>query len=387
MVVFWKGILGFEGQTTGDKRLILDNALTWDVGGVPSPLMWAPEDQGGHDGAMIIGQVEQLWRTSSGAIWGEGRFDDSEEAARYVAKLRDNPAFGRVSFDIDDIEAQFRETGEGPDDYVIEVSHARVRGATAVNISAFKDAVIGIDEDREDFPDAGLVASAAPVEPPAAWFRDPGLTEPTRLTITDEGRVFGHIAEWGVCHIGLANCVEPPTSPSDYSFFRTGSVKTKEGSVLPTGRLVMGGGHANLRASAASATEHYDRSSAALADVEVGEDAFGIWFSGALRPGVTAEQVREFRGSDLSGDWRPIRGHLELVAALSVSVGGFPSRQVNQSFSARSLARFRQEGGYVQALVSAGTVRKKTETPKNDVVSMHNKVEAQALALKVLQGV
>src|SRR5690606_35995190 len=60
------------------------------------------------------------------------------------------------------------------------------------------------------------------------------------------------------------------------------------------------------------------------ADVHVGEDKFGIWVAGAVRPGVTPEQLRTLRASPLSGDWRYINGSLELVGALAVNLPGFP---------------------------------------------------------------
>ena len=80
----------------------------------------------------------------------------------------------------------------------------------------------------------------------------------------------------------------------------------------------------------------------AFADVHAGEDAYGIWVSGALRPSVTPEQVRAIRASAPSGDWRPIGGSLELVAVCQVNVPGFP------------IARARVASGAVMALVAAG---------------------------------
>src|SRR5690606_31571051 len=109
-----------------------------------------------------------------------------------------------------------------------------------------------------------------------------------------------------------------------YAHFRTGYVVCADGSEVATGPLSMGGGHADLRLSGRGAVEHYDQTSTAVADVVVGEDEFGVWFTGALRPGVTDEEVRTLRASSLSGDWRPIGGALELVAALAVNSPGFP---------------------------------------------------------------
>ncbi len=134
----------------------------------------------------------------------------------------------------------------------------------------------------------------------------------------------------------------PPRSRSKYAYFHTGTLRTAEGSDIPVGQLTLAGGHAGLEASAEEAVRHYDDTASAFADVHAGEDAYGIWVSGALRPGTTPEQIRAARASAPSGDWRPIKGHLELVAVCQVNVPGFP------------IARARVASGSVMALVAAG---------------------------------
>lgn len=173
-----------------------------------------------------------------------------------------------------------------------------------------------------------VVASSAPVEPPRAWF-DRGDRDgyDRRIFVTDEGRVFGYVAPWDVCHIGIpGRCVPPPRSATKYSLFHLGSVKTAEGDIIPTGVVTVDTGHEmNRYAGVAATVAHYDDTGTAVADVVVGEDGYGIWFSGALRPDATPEQVRKLRGSKISGDWRPWGADRELVAALAVNTPGFPA--------------------------------------------------------------
>jgi hypothetical protein len=194
---------------------------------------------------------------------------------------------------------------------------------------------------------------------PAAWFADPELTAPTPVTVTEEGRVFGHIAQWGTCHTGLGlsinrgdECTAAPPSATNYAYFRTGVIDTDQGEI-PVGNLTMGIGHANDKASAMGAIAHYDNTDAVVADVVTGEDEFGIWFSGAMRPNLTPEQIRSFKASNLSGDWRRIGGDLELVAALAVNVPGFPVPRLSLAAAA----------GVQTALVAAGMVER-TATEK-----------------------
>lgn len=179
------------------------------------------------------------------------------------------------------------------------------------------------DDKTIEAPFALVASAAAPAVPPLAWFADPKLTGPTPITITDDGRVFGHVAAWGVCHIGLPGCVTPPESPSGYAYFRTGATMT-DGGEIATGKLTVGGGHADGHLGYTATADHYDNHGTSVATVAAGEDEFGIWVAGAVLPDATAGQIEALRQSPLSGDWRDIGGSLELVAAHGVNTPGFP---------------------------------------------------------------
>lgn len=173
-----------------------------------------------------------------------------------------------------------------------------------------------------------LVAGAAPIKPPKAWFDDPHLTGPTPLHVGEDGRIYGHLATWDVCHIaapsGPGVCVVAPHSARGYQDFLLGATLTEEGTTVPTGKITMDTGHAGPKLNARNAAAHYDNTGAVVADVTAGEDMWGIWVAGALRPNVGPDKVRALRAAPLSGDWRERGGNLELVAALAVTVPGFP---------------------------------------------------------------
>ena len=363
----WEGVIAREGEMTGDGRLIENGALRWDD--LPIPLRVAFKDVGGHDGAEVCGRIETVERRDNGDIYATGTFDLGSavgaEAFRQVSEQMSNG----VSIDTDDVtfrimakadmpEADVADSGDEADpegrvkvaamsssDELTVIESARLRAATLVAVPAFAMARVyaagqapakpAEDVDPEGALEASadpvsqnrdsLTAAAIPTAPPEAWFKDPQLTGPTALVVEDDGRVYGHIAAWGTCHIGqIGKCVEPPTSPSNYAYFRTGALRTAEGTSVAVGHLTMGTGHAGPRDSANAAAEHYDNTGTVFADVAAGEDAYGIWVAGSLRPGITAEQVRVARSAPISGDWRTIRGSLELVGALAVNVPGFP---------------------------------------------------------------
>src|SRR5699024_2185135 len=87
-----------------------------------------------------------------------------------------------------------------PDQEIMVTTSARIRAATLVSIPAFAGAKIHPYEQAIVEAD-GLVASAAPIEPPQEWFYKPEADGPTALTITDDGRVYGHLATWDTCHV------------------------------------------------------------------------------------------------------------------------------------------------------------------------------------------
>jgi hypothetical protein len=178
------------------------------------------------------------------------------------------------------------------------------------------------------------------------WFLDPKFNGPTPITVTEDGRIYGHLAVWGTCHIGIpGTCVTAPASPTGYAYYRTGTVMTNAGAV-PVGQITMDTGHAGLSDGAAAASSHYDHTGTVVADVAAGEDEHGIWVAGAVRDYLSAEKVAALRAGVLSGDWRSIGGNLELVAALVVNVPGFPVPRVGIAAS----------GAEQTTLVAAGLV-------------------------------
>jgi hypothetical protein len=208
-------------------------------------------------------------------------------------------------------------------------------------------------------PLAALMASAAPVAPPESWFRVLEPSGPTPLVVTDDGQVYGHLATWDACHIASPNgagvCVMAPRSRRGYNDFHTGTLKTKEGNLISTGRLTLDTRHAGPKLNAVSAAAHYDHTGKAVADVRAIDGKHGIWVCGALRPGVTEETKRILRASPLSGDWRSIGGSLELVAALAVNVPGFPIPRPSGLVASISPMDFTDDGELL-SLVAAGMI-------------------------------
>lgn len=387
-----------EGIESGDGRTVESGAA--ELRDMPIPLLWQPIAMQGHDGSMIVGRIDRIERLENGLGNAIGVFDTSP-IAREAIRLIEKKFLRGISADLDRFEGKI--VGRGPStttaaDQVpeedenlvtpekISIRKSRIMGATLVAKPAFQEAYIELLPQVEDgehsetiSDEAAAIAAefsrlyesgalttdpageiiptpisaagsvtpireyAFPVYPPAAWFEDPKLTGPTHLTITDEGRIYGHIADWNTQHIGLDLGTKPPRSTPGYPYFRTGSLRTAEGTDVRVGQLTLTGGHAALHLNVQQTIRHYDDTKAAFCDVAAGEDAHGIWVAGSLRPDVTPATLRAIRAASPSGDWRPINGRLELVAICQVNVPGFPVAQVLVA------------SGEVLAMVAAGS--------------------------------
>lgn len=385
----WRGPLAIEGQVTGDGREFAPNALTWAE--LPVPLRWNKEDSHGGEARTIavnVGRIDKVWRDGS-LIMGEGVLDLSDDDGRRVHAKIEGQFLRGVSIDADsigepDIEYVFPEdvnagSTEAEGDDLFEMLFAqpekivfhggRIRAATLVDIPAFAEAYIALLDEAgavvaggtpvgEDVvrtlavseppparPRMSLVAAGEVWRPEPTWFADPKLSLPTPITVTDDGRIYGHAAQWGSCHIGQEDvCVQPPHEDA-HPYYRTGEVACADGSRVAVGQITVGTGHAPLSYGATPAAEHYDNTGAAVADVAVGNDQHGIWVAGAIRPGADPLRVYELQAAgQVSGDWRRIGGELRLVGLLAVNVPGFPVPKM----------RARVASGEPQALLAAG---------------------------------
>jgi len=343
----WSAVLARLGVPTGDGRIL--SPAGGSSRDLPLPLMWQELSDDGHGGSRVVARMETL-RIGDGMVTATGTMLDS---APYAVIEQLEAGLLGPSVDLDDIEYTM------DDQERLVITKWRISGATLVAIPAFADVSLTLDpeaampmEGEEAVPSDWLYASAHPEPlPPLDWFRPPDLDRLTPLTVSDTGRVFGHIAGWGSCHIGLPGCVTPPLSASGYTYFHVAEQATAEGPVLPVGTLVAGPRHADAQLAFQAAQQHYDDPSAAVARVVAGEDEHGIWVAGWMLPGASVEATEVFRTSPVSGDWRRIGGSLEMIAVCSVNAPGFPVPRARVAFS----------NGHQRALIGSFGILPQTE--------------------------
>lgn len=334
----WEGVLAPLGEPTGDGR-VFDDDGEFRFRDFPLPLLWQESTGEGHDSSRIVGSITS-GEVKDGRISARGLiFGDETKVLELLSEKVIRPSVDLCDF-VGEIE-------DADTDELLVVRKGTIMAATLVATPAFENVHITVMDGVVDEPDVdGLTASIADVitRYNAGMFHDPELAEPTPITVTDEGRVYGHLALWDTSHVGHAGrSVKPPRSHTGYSMFHQSTVITEDGDRLAVGRLTVGGGHAAGGASPQAAAEHYDQTGSCWAFVRAGEDKHGIWVSGQVNADASGEQIRAGVSAPLSGDWRRIGGGLELVAALSVSTPGFPIRR-----------KFATEAGTMALVAAAG---------------------------------
>ncbi|GGG04063.1 hypothetical protein GCM10007304_17760 [Rhodococcoides trifolii] len=175
----------------------------------------------------------------------------------------------------------------------------------------------------------GLVAAGIVYD--AKDFEQPEPDEYTMLTVTDDGRVFGHVAPWDSCHAAFPdNCTTPPyVENDDYNAFHQGGPIATTNGMTRVGKITFGTGHAGDKLGAQGALSHYDNTGTVGALVRCRNGEFGPFVSGRLVPGLSDEQITMIQASAVSGDWRRLRANassprrLQLIAVLSVNSPGF----------------------------------------------------------------
>ena len=340
----------------------------------------------------------QPYSDGAGFIKGDGKFTTMEDGKQIQSLVKDQFLRG-VSIDLGDTVSEYvwvyADGTEVPEDEMDDwdiwdllfgftadgeeakdqemflaekILSGRVMGATICPFPAFEGAYVTVGdvamaasaaaEGELRMPSVNVVrvvsnrqahglTAAAPIKPPAPWFKDPEFDGPTAITIEDSGQFYGHLAIWGQQHMGYqGRRIIPPHSRHGYAYFHTKSVMCDDGQLIPTGLVTMNTGHAELWQEMDEAKAHYDNTGFATVDVRAGEDAYGIWLAGALRPDIDELSIRRLRGATLSGDWREYAGGSELIAALAVNVPGFPIVR----------PKVRVASGQVFSMVAAGRV-------------------------------
>jgi hypothetical protein len=409
--VRFNGTAAVEGQIADDNsmtpRVLLPDSLSWPE--MPLSFMAQTATAEGHDGAEVVGRVDEFARKKmmgkKQSIYTAGELTN-DFGINEIAPMIENKTMRYVSADLgatewaivgrsdlaeipmDDLSLEDLQAGK----YALGLTSGKMKALTLLPTQALEGAMValvasaeehGIAMSRLDEEDTArlvtllasagqatddgpyyrvvvpvsdaavgvseaLVASPAPRDPPREWFETQEPPGKMPLTVTKEGRVYGHLATWDSCHASfLPQCVPPPKSPSNYARFHTGYIDVEDGGEITVGKLMFSpsnGGHADRRLSAAKASAYYDKTGMAAAFLRATDGQHGVWVAGALNHKLSdsqrEEMRRELRLNPPSGDWRVYDGQYDLLCGLAVAIPGFgviPSAEVSIVASAEGV--------------------------------------------------
>jgi hypothetical protein len=186
----WSGVITIEGRPTMEApaREFAAGSLTWER--LPVVLQWEKEGTHGgeHSVTVPVGTVDEIERRDGGIIWGSGRLSTASEDALTVTELMREGVVRWVSIvpdsitdadvelvmpeDADDETVEEGDDGDfvmlfGPEPEKVVFHAGRIRAVTLVDIAAFIEAEVALDEqpaavERDD------AAGSAPMPLPVA---------------------------------------------------------------------------------------------------------------------------------------------------------------------------------------------------------------------------
>lgn len=407
----WEGVLTVEGLPSGDRRMIAEGSLTWRVLPIPLMLQTVNSAVGGHDGAVFCGWIHEVFRDGE-AIFGRGTFLDDENGERARSILSDPKGAKRfgVSVDIDSVTVVYTDMAgtelseeqlySGEFDVVEMIVAGRLMGATMTPFPAFQEAQLTLLVGPVEGDEPALVASAGvlevngqvwrsqrpcelmlagastqkalvasaggpdPLAPPRSYFGLESMDDgpvPFSVHAPDSNgivRCYGLVAEFGSCHLGSGRgrCVDVPRNTDFRAFYTGKKILTREGEQLAVGPIIMDTVHPDLLMQASDAQAFYAHTGCAAADVRLYANEYGIVAAGVVRPDVSPTDVRRLRASDISPDWRPMKGSLRLVSLLAVNLSGFLVEGLVASAGRPAPYAAFSPDGEMTALVAAGAI-------------------------------
>jgi hypothetical protein len=352
--------------TTGDGREIASSGA--GVRELPRTIFAQPAQEGGHTGSVPVGTLQEVTFEEDGNVTGRGWLADIPIVRDHFVPLIASKTLFHNSVDLAEVTYEYvwksDDPADGIDYWTIEkilFTKSNIAATTIVGVPAFADARIALDEvtaalvagdgelewdldpDHFTYRIEGrdeIMASLGALDLTVAWddFHMPEPNQPTGWTVTGDGRVFGHLAEWGKCHEGREDvCILAPR-PMSYATFNKFNVLTDKGMVQ-TGPVFFLGGHPSKPLDPAHVDQAYGGIENAWSDIRVTDGRFGPWACGRVRPGVTEEAVYAARASGVSGHWK--RGDLQAVVSVNAPGYLIPGTEIRAD---RGGASFDDEG-------------------------------------------
>lgn len=191
--------------------------------------------------------------------------------------------------------------------------------------------------------------------PPIEWFSKPAdLVPGNGMTISDDGHVYGYLCLWNARFINGGRGQVTPPRGCDYDKW-TNVFKTKTTAETINCGVIAGKGGHKFKDGFGSTQAAYADIDNKFARVKYGEDEHGVWFSGALMPGVSEEDVTYAMASGVSGHWeKPERNStsLECIGSVLVNLPAFAQAAGQHRIAASVTLEATETGGMISQPMS-----------------------------------
>ncbi|WP_199570538.1 phage minor head protein [Streptomyces murinus] len=340
--------MSVTASVSGDVDLPIhdDPDRAWDGGAAKKNILaWATDDNGDVDPDKL----------GSGYLW---RDDDADPATAAAYKLPFADVIdGKLKVIAAGVYAvaSVLQGGMGgvdlPDDDRDAVK-ARVttlygRIAKAYGDDSIVPPWVDDDGDEETASMRELVASAwtamKELPPmPAAWFKEPTAAElpPGSGGVHyADGRIYGWVAQAGEPHAGYPGrkLTIESLGKLDLTHFLRARFQLDDGSTVRAGAFTMNAPHTRDGAECNDAACQFDDTRTVAGIVTVGQNAGGLWFSGAAGPWLSDWDRTVFQGCQPSYHMKQgPGGRWQLRAVLSVPVPGHSSPLLATAVTERS---------------------------------------------------
>lgn len=389
-------ILALLNKQTGDHRLLsADGGSTREL---PISIRSQMAATWGHDGAVPTGALFEVTfdpdaTAEYGIVSGAGFLLDDDAGRQHFRYIATGAQRGN-SVDLAEVSAKFVEDAD-TGQWWTEFTKWSLAATTGVGTPAFADAKAEVDWTPDELmaaigdPMEELVASITPEEwlktgkitvlmpkpeardldtellaaysavdpiPHELFFREEADVL-TKIVVTADNHVYGHLTGWELTHDGMPG-VRAPRPRDGYASFNKPGVLTDKG-IVPTGPIMAYGGHrkANGRDDL---VDPYGGIENIWADVRITEGRLGPWISGIIRPGTKPETVFAARASRISGHW--LGDRLKIIVSVGAEGFDVPGPEEDLILAAGDHYAFRTVGDELELVASLGAPDKPEET-------------------------
>jgi len=339
-----------DTKTGDDRRLAAEGG---GVRSLPRPLKAAWVTGSGHNGGVPVGVLQEVTFGDDNVISGKGWLLDDDNGRRQEYYLETNAIFHN-SVDLAEVKVKVKWVSDDPSDGedfwtidYIDFQKWNIAATHFVDVPAFADAhgeimasysdeimaafeqtvdrskplVVEFASTRVNMiqpePDPEIMASLAEaIVEPFDDYHLPEADKPTSVQIDADGRIFGHVAQWGACHQGIDDrCVVAP-KPGDYSEFHQPNAILTERGPISAGPMFFLGGHPKNGIGNTDRFAAYGGVENVFGYVRCIPGKFGPWISGRVVPSADPETVYVARASRKSGHW--VKGRLAAVVCCNL---------------------------------------------------------------------